>query len=176
MPRLILNPGRADERTFDLSPGPNTIGRAEDNLVFILDRSLSRHHASVDVNEDGAVLPDLGSTNGTFVNDEKIETARSRRQRGDPLRRGAAALRPGPTQTETDTHPTHSRDIDADLTRLSMRDILETPLRQIGSAEERLRILLKVSQLLASPASSTVCWRPSSTSPSRSWTSTGRRS
>ena len=77
MPRLILHPGRPDQREVRLSPGPNTIGRAEDNTVFVLDRSLSRHHASIDVDEDGgAVLRDLGSTNGTFVDGERASAAR----------------------------------------------------------------------------------------------------
>jgi adenylate cyclase len=154
MPRLILHPGRPDQRELRLSPGPNTIGRAEDNLVFVLDRSLSRHHASVDVDEDGgAVLRDLGSTNGTFVEEEPVSSHPL--TGGETIRCGAVSMRfvPDRTRTDTETRPTTSRDIEADLTRLSMREILETPWRQMGSAEERLRILLKVSQLLASPAS-----------------------
>ncbi len=151
MPRLIFNPGRADERTFELRPGVNTIGRAEDNTVFLLQGSLSRYHAQIDVTDAETVLSDLGSTNGTFVDGQKIDTAVL--DGSEEIRCGAAPFRyvPDPTKTETDSHPTHSRAIDADLTRLSMRDLLETPLRGPRAAEERLRILLKVSQLLASP-------------------------
>jgi len=151
MPRLILNPGRPDERTFELEPGSSSIGRAEDNTVFLLHGSLSRYHAQIEVTDDGAVLSDLGSTNGTFVDGEKIERARLR---GDEeIRCGGLPFRFVPDQAhmDTDSQPTHSRAIDADLTRLSMRDLLETPLRGPRAAEERLRILLKVSQLLASP-------------------------
>lgn len=152
MPRLILNPGRADERSFELSAGPNTIGRAEDNTVFILQGSLSRHHALIEVGDDGAVLKDLGSTNGTFVNGERVEAAPL--DGSEEIRCGSVPFRfvPAQARTETESHPTHSRAIDADLTRLSMRDLLETPMRGRRAAEERLRILLKVSQLLASPA------------------------
>ena len=155
MPRLILHPGRPDQREVRLATGPNTIGRAEDNAVFVLDRSLSRHHASIEISADGgAVLRDLGSTNGTFVEDEPVATSRPLFG-GETIRCGAVTLRyvPARVRTDTETRPTSSRDIDADLTRLSMREILETPLRGVRSAEERLRILLKVSQLLASPAS-----------------------
>lgn len=154
MPRLILHPGRPDERELRLAPGPNTIGRAEDNLAFVLDRSLSRHHASIDVGEDGtARLRDLGSTNGTFVDDQPITSCALRG--GESIRCGAVTLRfvPDRVRTDTETRPTTSRDIEADLTRLSMREILKTPWRQPGAAEEKLRILLKVSQLLSSPAS-----------------------
>lgn len=151
MPRLLLNPGRADERSFELSPGPNTIGRAEDNTVFLLQGSLSRHHAQVEVTDDGAVLKDLGSTNGTFVDGERIESVPL--SGSEEIRCGGVPFRYVPDQPRTDdeSRPTHSRAIDADLTRLSMRDLLETPMRGPRAAEERLRILLKVSQLLASP-------------------------
>jgi len=152
MPRLILNPGRADERTFQLAAGPNTIGRAEDSDVFILKGSLSRHHARIDVSGEGAVVTDLGSTNGTFVDDERIDQRRL--DGGETIRCGSVTFRFAPDRSRTDaeTRPTRARDIDADLTRLSMREILETPYRAARPAEERLRILLKVSQLLASPA------------------------
>ncbi|MGD2113509.1 MAG: adenylate/guanylate cyclase domain-containing protein [Acidobacteriota bacterium] len=152
MPRLLLKPGRADERAFDLAPGSHTIGRAEDNDVFVLEGSLSRHHARIDVTEEGAVLTDLGSTNGTFVDGKRIE---SRPLDGsETIRCGGLPFRfvPDRAQTDTESRPTMSRAIDADLTRLSMQDLLDTPFRRPGAAEERLRILLKVSQLLASPA------------------------
>lgn len=152
MPRLTLHAGRSDERAFELSPGPNTIGRAEDNDVFVLEGSLSRHHARIDLDEEGAVVTDLGSTNGTFVAGERIESRRL--EGGETVRCGGLSFRfvPDRAHSDTESRPTLSRAIDADLTRLSMRDLLETPFRKPGAAEERLRILLKVSQLLASPA------------------------
>lgn len=153
MPRLILHPGRPDQREIRLASGATTLGRAEDNDVFLLDRSLSRHHARFELADGRVTLVDLGSTNGTFVEEERIE--RRDLVGGETLRCGSVKLRyvPDRASTETETRPTSARDIDVDLTRLSMRELLETPWKGNRLAEERLRILLKVSQLLASPTS-----------------------
>ncbi|MBI5783468.1 MAG: GGDEF domain-containing protein [Gammaproteobacteria bacterium] len=49
------------------------IGRAPENDVFIRDQSVSQHHARVVLTPAGAVsIEDLGSTNGTYVNGEKV--------------------------------------------------------------------------------------------------------
>lgn len=153
MPRLILHPGRPDQREIRLATGTTTVGRAEDNDLFLLDRSLSRHHVEIEVEDGRVTVVDLGSTNGTFVDDERIE--RRVLVGGETVRCGSVNLRyvPDRASTDTETRPTSARDIDVDLTRLSMRELLETPWRGSQLAEERLRILLKVSQLLASPTS-----------------------
>lgn len=49
------------------------IGRAPENDVCIRDQSISKHHARVFLTPAGAVfVEDLGSTNGTYVNREKV--------------------------------------------------------------------------------------------------------
>jgi hypothetical protein len=45
-----------------------SIGRAEDNMVVLDDASVSGYHAEIEQTENGLVLRDLGSTNGTKVN------------------------------------------------------------------------------------------------------------
>lgn len=53
--------------------GPKlTIGRLGDNDVRIDDVSVSSHHAEIELVDGGAVLRDLGSTNGTFINGEQL--------------------------------------------------------------------------------------------------------
>jgi diguanylate cyclase (GGDEF)-like protein len=49
-----------------------TIGRGADCAVHIEDHSVSRKHARIDPTPLGFVASDLGSTNGTFVNDRPI--------------------------------------------------------------------------------------------------------
>ena len=48
------------------------IGRAEDNDLCINSTKVSRHHAILVQHGAGAILMDLNSTNGTFVNSHRI--------------------------------------------------------------------------------------------------------
>ena len=57
---------------YVLKTGKNTIGRKPDNDVVIADESASRLHAEIHCHADLTVLVDLGSTNGTFVNRERL--------------------------------------------------------------------------------------------------------
>ena len=71
--------------------GPTlTIGRAPDNQVVLADQQASSHHARLVVEPDGVAIEDLGSTNGTFVNDQ--QTSRQLLAQGDRIRIGQAEL------------------------------------------------------------------------------------
>jgi pSer/pThr/pTyr-binding forkhead associated (FHA) protein len=72
--------------------GKATIGRSEDSDIFLVDPSVSRNHAEMDLNVDGPFVRDLSSTNGTFVNGERIEGVR-RVLPGDVLTFGNTQLR-----------------------------------------------------------------------------------
>lgn len=53
------------------------IGRAPDNDVVLNEASVSRHHAKLQLNDDGtAIVADAGSTNGTYVNGELLREPR----------------------------------------------------------------------------------------------------
>jgi pSer/pThr/pTyr-binding forkhead associated (FHA) protein len=73
--------------TFRLSSGAiKTIGRAP-RADFMVDRALvSRLHCRVTAGNDAVEVVDLASTNGTFVNDERV--ARATLAIGDRLRIG----------------------------------------------------------------------------------------
>lgn len=77
---------------FALRDGRNVIGRDPTAHVKLDSASASRSHASVTVTGDDASLQDLGSRNGTYLNGEKIETARSLRA-GDEIRIAGFAIR-----------------------------------------------------------------------------------
>lgn len=51
-----------------------TIGRAFDNTIYLDDASVSRHHAVIKWKKGMMYLTDLGSTNGTCINGEKISS------------------------------------------------------------------------------------------------------
>ena len=57
-----------------LMPGENVIGRDPDVAVHIDHSEISRRHARVLVNGDGAVVEDLQSRNGTFLNGKRVES------------------------------------------------------------------------------------------------------
>ena len=53
--------------------GTAKVGRSRDNDIFIVDPSVSRSHAVLDVRNGELVVRDNGSTNGTFVNGERVQ-------------------------------------------------------------------------------------------------------
>lgn len=65
----VSQPGRGTR--YPLYPGKNIVGRGEDADVSLEDSSVSREHAELDVRAGGAIVRDLGSRNGTFVEGER---------------------------------------------------------------------------------------------------------
>jgi hypothetical protein len=63
----------SDDESFELVSGENRVGRAPTNEIHIVSDKLSRFHAKLNVSEDSVEIVDLGSTNGTFVNDNRLE-------------------------------------------------------------------------------------------------------
>ncbi len=68
---VILNQGMTG-RTFDLNVERTTVGRVDDNTFQIADGSVSSHHAEILLRGTDIVVKDLNSTNGTFLNNEKV--------------------------------------------------------------------------------------------------------
>jgi pSer/pThr/pTyr-binding forkhead associated (FHA) protein len=74
MPRLILMYNRQVIREYPFVKEGLTIGRHQDNNVVIDNLAVSGFHARIDKKGSDYILTDLQSTNGTFVNDEKISS------------------------------------------------------------------------------------------------------
>ncbi len=56
-----------------LEKGVNTLGRKEDNSVVLPYRVVSSYHAKISVSDKQTVLEDIGSSNGTFLNGDKLK-------------------------------------------------------------------------------------------------------
>jgi hypothetical protein len=69
---LTLYQGERPLRTFSLSKPVVTIGRLPESDVVVDDPGASRQHARISSADGEFVVTDLGSTNGTLVNDEMI--------------------------------------------------------------------------------------------------------
>lgn len=69
--RVLVISGVLEGKEFRLN-GSLTIGRSPDNVIALADSQVSRKHAVVEKTSVGTVLKDLGSGNGTFVNDRRI--------------------------------------------------------------------------------------------------------
>src|SRR5919204_2810233 len=76
-----------EERTLPISRTPFTIGRKTDRDLIISDPRVSREHAQLVLDGNDFYLVDLGSKHGTFVNGERID--RCKLKRNDRLDFGA---------------------------------------------------------------------------------------
>ena len=72
MPKLIVKQG-GTSREMALTKDTISIGRTPENDIELKDSLISRKHTSIVRKGDKYVVYDLGSSNGTFVNRERIE-------------------------------------------------------------------------------------------------------
>ena len=88
MERLIIKAEGAGDRAHPLSEDIVLVGRGDDCGLQLALHEISRFHARIERQADGTLLlEDLGSSNGTFVNDQKITQATAVKA-GDLLRFG----------------------------------------------------------------------------------------
>lgn len=84
--RLIWKGGRAT-----LSEGEHILGRDADASIVLDSPSVSRRHARIVIAEGQATLEDLGSKNGTVINDQPVSTPQPLAD-GDRIRAGTVGL------------------------------------------------------------------------------------
>ena len=72
MPRLVLLSEGFTGRAFELKAEKTTVGRVSDNAFEIPEASVSSHHAEILLRGTDVLVRDLDSTNGTFINGERV--------------------------------------------------------------------------------------------------------
>lgn len=70
--QLVMHSGPTPGKTFPLEGDAVTIGREAGNGIVINDAEVSRKHSQLTLQGGKYILTDIGSTNGTFVNGQRI--------------------------------------------------------------------------------------------------------
>ena len=90
MNKLVLT-GLTHPGEFELEPGFNTLGRNPTNDYRVHDATVSSFHCEIVLSEDSVLVRDLGSTNGTFIDNQPVQEGQLKP--GQILRLGSAELR-----------------------------------------------------------------------------------
>jgi pSer/pThr/pTyr-binding forkhead associated (FHA) protein len=72
---IVVEKGPRSGMTFMLREGNTTVGRHPESDIFLNDVTVSRHHCRFVTKGSTLTVEDSGSTNGTYVNDERVDTA-----------------------------------------------------------------------------------------------------
>ena len=131
-------------------PLPNTkeivVGRSSELDMVLVEDMVSRRHAKITVTGDQIFIQDLGSTNGTFVNGEKIK--RARLSEGDRILIGTSIIKLVAQDGTADTGKSNLEDVAAGRRTSQVRtmsgSIAEIPLpdlMQLFSASKKSGVL-----------------------------------
>lgn len=85
--QLVLRVGPSPGKVFPLMKNEVTIGRDINNEIVINDAEVSRKHCRLKMYGEGFIIEDLGSTNGTWVNEQRI-SAQHQLRSGETIRLG----------------------------------------------------------------------------------------
>ncbi len=72
---IVVEKGPSKGVTYLLGEGNTTVGRHPESDIFLNDVTVSRQHCRFLVTADSIVVEDSGSTNGTYVNEERVDQA-----------------------------------------------------------------------------------------------------
>ena len=91
MAKLQVLNGSLAGQSYELKVDKTTVGRVDDNAFPIVEPSVSSHHCEILLKGEDVVVKDLDSTNGSFINGQKISEATLKP--GQILRLGQVELR-----------------------------------------------------------------------------------
>ena len=89
--RLVVTEGALAGTTISLGEAPVTLGRADDSTLVLTDDYASSRHARLIPGDDAWLVEDLGSTNGTYLDRERV-TAATPVPVGTPIRIGKTVM------------------------------------------------------------------------------------
>lgn len=103
MPKLVVLTAGLTDRSFEVTPSKAIVGRLDDNQLPLPEASVSSRHCEIFAKGDDIIVKDLGSTNGSFINEKAIESGKEATLRpGQVLRLGQVELRYETGKRQTD--------------------------------------------------------------------------
>jgi len=143
--------------TFELEPGSYQIGRRPECDIYIPNKTVSRKHAEIEISEDGdaGYIQDLGSHNGTTVNNMKVN-ARTPVKAGDQVTFGSTEFRlsangdvPDSLSTRTRVSAAELSDVDpAKSVFLDINEALKPLPSKVTERPELFPILSEMAKML----------------------------
>jgi pSer/pThr/pTyr-binding forkhead associated (FHA) protein len=73
---ILIHRGAGRGARFLITPDGVTIGRASESAIFLDDVTVSRKHARIEKSAEGFIFTDLGSLNGSYINNESVSQKR----------------------------------------------------------------------------------------------------
>ena len=148
---LAVNGPEAGKR-YDLVEGEYILGRHPDCQIVIDVGAVSRHHCRVLCSETDCSIEDLNSRNGTFLNDEAVESA-TPLSVGDRVRVCDVVYRFGAGDSSDSESSSRAVVVDDDQTGstiMSKLDVLssQSGSQLVASAEAKLNALIEITQSL----------------------------
>ena len=133
---VVIAP-KSKEGTFTVRL-PVVVGRSEEAKFRIQQDRVSRKHCEFFATDGEVFIRDLGSTNGTFLDDEQVETSRKRRvSSGAVIRVGSLAFRVEyPAEPGTQTVVARQADHDASDVTVGVKQTGDSEHLQVKHAVE----------------------------------------
>lgn len=131
-PKLFILSDQMRGASFSLSAEKYTVGRAEDCDICIADPTVSGHHCTlVKLDDDAFAIEDLESTNGSKVNDTRLEPGSSiKLKNGDIIQIGSVEI----LFDDIDGAREESRTVSViDLDDIDTGEINKTTMRNLGN-------------------------------------------
>ncbi|NES83152.1 MAG: FHA domain-containing protein [Moorea sp. SIO2B7] len=168
MSYLIYDPKTPEEKIYELKLGSNTIGRESTNTIILGYGNLSRYHAEITIADNRVIIKDLQSTNGTFVNNVKID--QSELKEGDLIVCGNAIFKfveslesfKQDSSAEVNSQKSNVEQSSYEQSHIVMQNLLDHDSKEESILRlpqqdpnqrtvDKLKILLEVSKQLCAP-------------------------
>jgi len=111
MAKLVFIGEKFAGRVFEFTVTKTTVGRGDHNTLTIHDASVSLNHCEIYAYGEDVIVHDLGSSNGTFVNGERLHNQQRPLAPGQTVRFGSVEAR-----LEAKRVPASDTDVDTDVT------------------------------------------------------------